>query len=89
MLVHRSKGKLFILVPWFPVFAVAMLWEASLASPIAKTWVRATVKVQNEEGKTGTGFLVFRELKKNFGKTFLVTNKHVVSEDPKKRYSAA
>ncbi len=59
------------------------------ASPIASTWIKATVRLENEWGEgSGTGFLVFREIGKNLGKTFLVTNKHVVSADPEKRKAA-
>jgi Trypsin-like peptidase domain len=54
-----------------------------MASLIARQWVYATVKVENEWGAQGTGFLVMREddTGGDVGKVFLVTNKHVVHED--------
>jgi hypothetical protein len=55
-----------------------------MASLIARQWVYATVKIENEWGGQGSGFLVMRESDAGdgSGKIFLVTNKHVVSEDP-------
>lgn len=58
-----------------------------MASLIAKQWVYTTVKIENEWGGQGTGFLVTRETDAGdgSGKIFLVTNKHVVHEDPAMR----
>ncbi|MGH7828278.1 MAG: trypsin-like peptidase domain-containing protein [Candidatus Binatia bacterium] len=84
ILFDRSKLKVYSSL----LFALFILCTKATASPIAKTWLRATAKIENEEGKTGTGFFVFREVKKNSGKIFLVTNKHVVNEDRQKRLAA-
>lgn len=59
-----------------------------MASPIATTWVHATVRLENEWGKGGTGFLVSRQDSPTSGKIFLVTNKHVVHQDPALRAQA-
>lgn len=60
----------------------------AVASPIALSWVHATLRVDNETGKGGTGFLVIRKISGKKGKVFLVTNKHVVHVDPHKRNEA-
>ncbi len=60
----------------------------AVASPIALNWVHATLRVDNETGKGGTGFLVIRKISGKKGKVFLVTNKHVVHVDPNKRNEA-
>jgi hypothetical protein len=62
--------------------------QEALASPISHTWVHATVRVENEWKKGGTGFLVIRKLGKKQGKVFLVTNKHVIHPDPESREKA-
>jgi hypothetical protein len=62
--------------------------EHPYASPIAHTWVKTTIKIENQWGDLGTGFLLFREVQKNRRKTFLVTNKHVLNGDPEKREAA-
>ena len=64
--------------------------QAGFCSPISLTWVHATVRVDNEWGKGGTGFLVIRRLEKEKkqGKVFLVTNKHVIHPDPENRQKA-
>lgn len=59
-----------------------------MGSPIAGSWVHATVRIENEWGESGTGFLVVRKTNQEEGKVFLVTNKHVVSDDPQVRDSA-
>ena len=59
------------------------------SSPISLTWVHATVRVENEWGKGGTGFLVIRKIDPTQGKVFLVTNKHVVHLNPQLREKAA
>jgi hypothetical protein len=64
--------------------------QAGIGSPISLTWVHATVRVENEWGKGGTGFLVIRRLEKEKkqGKVFLVTNKHVIHPDVESRQKA-
>lgn len=52
-----------------------------MSSPIAKSWVYATVPIQNPQNETGTGFLVYRSTSTTQGRVFLVTNKHVVHKD--------
>jgi len=59
------------------------------ASPIASTWVHATVRIENEWGRGGTGFLLIRKMNDRQGKVFLVTNKHVLHLDPQLRRDAA
>ncbi len=61
----------------------------AFSSPISLTWVHATVRVENEWGKGGTGFLVIRKIDPKQGKAFLVTNKHVINLDPQIREKAA
>lgn len=68
--------------PWMGICGEAV------ASPIALSWVHATLRVDNETGKGGTGFLVIRRISGKKGKVFLVTNKHVVHVDPHKRSEA-
>jgi len=58
------------------------------ASPVADTWVYATIRIENEWGKQGTGFLVKRAVDANNIKVFLCTNKHVLNKDEKKRQTA-
>ena len=58
-------------------------------SPIASTWVHATVRIENEWGRGGTGFLLIRKMNDKQGKVFLVTNKHVLHLDPQMRRDAA
>jgi V8-like Glu-specific endopeptidase len=58
------------------------------ASPIASTWVHATVRIENEWGRGGTGFLIIRKMNDKQGKVFLITNKHVLHLDPQKRRDA-
>lgn len=61
-----------------------------MPSPIARQWIYATVKIVNQWGAQGSGFLVMREsdIRDGSGKVFLVTNKHVVHEDPIMRATA-
>jgi len=56
-----------------------------MASPIALGWLYAAVPIDNPQGESGTGFLVFRKINEHEGRAFLVTNKHVVHRDPTKR----
>ena len=62
--------------------------EKAIPSPISLNWVHATVRVENEWGKGGTGFLVIRKMNEREGKVFLVTNKHVIHTDPQRRKDA-
>jgi hypothetical protein len=59
-----------------------------MASPIAETWVYATMLIENEWGGSGTGFLVMRETVPGKGRVFLATNKHVLHSDPQERQKA-
>lgn len=72
------------------VLPAALLFTApgALGSPIAVTWVHATVRVENEWRMAGTGFLVIRKIDNNLGKVFLVTNKHVIHPNPEIREKA-
>lgn len=54
-------------------------------SPIVDSWYYATVKIENEWGNIGTGFLVFRETKPNMGRVFLCTTKHVLHKKRRMR----
>jgi len=56
-----------------------------LASPLVQGWLYATVPIDNPQGQSGTGFLVARDIDAIRGKIFLVTNKHVISQDPASR----
>lgn len=56
-----------------------------MASPLSEHWIYATVPIDNPQGESGTGFLVFRPTEGNQGRVFLVTNKHVIHRDPTKR----
>jgi S1-C subfamily serine protease len=60
-----------------------------MSSPLVQGWLYATVPVDNQWGGTGTGFLVFRTWGENQGRVFLVTNKHVVHENPGQRMAAS
>lgn len=56
-----------------------------MASPLVSGWLYATVPIDNPQGESGTGFLVFRKIAEDQGRVFLVTNKHVVCRDPAAR----
>ncbi len=56
-----------------------------MASPLVSGWLYATVPIDNPQGESGTGFLVFRKIAADQGRVFLVTNKHVVCRDPAAR----
>lgn len=60
-----------------------------MASPLVQGWLYATVPIDNPQGESGTGFLVFRATGANQGRIFLVTNKHVVCRDPSVRPSVS
>jgi hypothetical protein len=87
-MVEKNKGSFFIL--FFVILAGALVFIAPRAfgSPISLTWVHATVRVENEWGKGGTGFLVIRKMEKKQGKVFLVTNKHVIHPESESREKA-
>ena len=80
----RFKGLVAILLVGASVFA----GETTYGSPISLNWVHSTIRVENEWGKGGTGFLVIRKMDQKQGKLFLVTNKHVVHVDPQTREKA-
>jgi len=50
-----------------------------MSSPIVKSWLYATILVENEWGEKGTGFLVARKIEQEKIKVFLCTNKHVLN----------
>ena len=58
-----------------------------MASPLVQGWLYATVPIDNPQGESGTGFLVFRTVESDRGRIFLVTNKHVICRDPVQRAS--
>ncbi len=60
-----------------------------MASPIAETWVHATMLIENEWGECGTGFLVARKVDAEIVRAFLITNKHVLNKDPQRRVRAS
>jgi len=60
-----------------------------MASPIIEPWLYATARIENEWGGFGTGFLVGRRVDTDKVRIFLVTNKHVLHEDPVFRERAA
>jgi hypothetical protein len=62
--------------------------KKAISSPISLNWVYATVRVENEWGQAGTGFLVIRKINERQAKVFLVTNKHVIHADPQRRKEA-
>ncbi len=55
---------------------------------IPQHWIYATMRIENDWGEEGTGFLVGRRVSKNKGRLFLVTNKHVLNDDPALRNEA-
>lgn len=62
-----------------------------MASSAVERWVKHTVLIHNQWGGSGTGFFVARSMSEEnpaYGKLFIVTNKHVVHEDPTLRHSA-
>ena len=59
-----------------------------MGSIIAKTWIYATVRIENEWHERGTGFLVARETGTGQGQIFLCTNKHVLNKNKEMRDSA-
>jgi hypothetical protein len=69
-------------------FCSFLLRDNAIASPVANSWVYATILIENEWGGRGTGFLVSKVLDANNTKIFLCTNKHVLNEDGKLRKTA-
>lgn len=61
----------------------------AMSSPIAKSWVYATILIENEWGKGGTGFLVFRDTEPGKGRIFLCTNKHIINDSKALRDKAS
>lgn len=59
-----------------------------MASPIATSWIYATVLIENEWGNTGSGFLVSRKIDEKSIRIFLATNKHVLHENAVMRQNA-
>lgn len=57
-------------------------------SPIADSWYYSTILIQNEWNRTGTGFLISREIAPKILKIFLCTNKHVLNIEKEKRNNA-
>jgi hypothetical protein len=88
--VKRNSSLSKILFPLFLLGGLVFAPREGFCSPISLTWVHATVRVENEWGKGGTGFLVIRRLEKEKkqGKVFLVTNKHVIHPDAESRQKA-
>ena len=85
-----SSGILWLFVILFSSLSGEFLsCPPAAASPIASTWVHATVRIENEWGRGGTGFLLIRKMNDRQGKVFLVTNKHVLHLDPQLRRDAA
>ncbi len=60
-----------------------------MASPIEQSWVHATVLIETGAGSRGTGFLVGRSAGTDQWRIFLVTNKHVLDQDPARRAAMA
>jgi S1-C subfamily serine protease len=60
---------------------ISFFWEGiAMSSPIAKSWLYATILIENEWGEKGSGFLVAREMDQGKVKVFLCTNKHVLNK---------
>jgi hypothetical protein len=76
------------LIVLFVAFYLSSLGNNTIASPVANSWVYATILIKNEWGEIGTGFLVSRVLDANNIKIFLCTNKHVLNKNKKLRESA-
>ena len=70
------------------VFLILGIPSWGLGSPIGHGWIECTIRIENEWGGGGTGFLVFRNTAEQRGRIFLVTNKHVLNEDPGTRQTA-
>jgi hypothetical protein len=60
----------------------------TVGSLIAETWIYATMLIENNWEELGTGFLVSRQISDTEAKIFLVSNKHVLNDDPNLRLQA-
>lgn len=65
-----------------------LIGKTAGASPIAKSWLYATILIENEWGGKGTGFLVSKDTGPNRSRVFLCTNKHVLNSNKKLRDNA-
>lgn len=72
----------------FLLFFSFFMGGIAMSSPIAKSWLYATILVENEWGEKGTGFLVAREVEQGKVKVFLCTNKHVLNDKKELRDKA-
>ena len=69
--------------------AISLLFAGEgMSSPISKSWIYATILIENEWNERGTGFLVARKINDDQLRFFLCTNKHVLNKDPLLRQSA-
>lgn len=59
-----------------------------MASPVSEAWMHTTVLIQNEWGEQGTGFFVRKTVGPDAGRLLVVTNKHILSDDPRQREEA-
>lgn len=59
-----------------------------MANPIVNTWIYATMLIENEWSKMGTGFLVSRKIDDGHVRVFLTTNKHVLHKKAEMRERA-
>jgi len=87
-MINRNKRLSLSLSLMVLTAALFFIAKGALCSPISLTWVHATVRVENEWGKGGTGFLVIRKMEEKQGKVFLVTNKHVIHPELQTREKA-
>ncbi len=55
---------------------------------VVEQFLNTTMLIENEWRKRGSGFLIRRAISENRGKTFLVTNKHVIHPEKEKRENA-
>lgn len=79
----------FTIVTALVVLLTVLNAQASCASEVARTWLKATAKITDSKGQSvGSGFFVSRTYG-NETRTFLVTNKHVLAPTPEERKSAA
>ncbi len=72
----------------FGIVSILIMAPKVHGSPISLTWVHATVRLENEKGQGGTGFLLVRRVNEKTAKAFVVTNKHVIHPDPEERKNA-
>ncbi|NOZ21987.1 MAG: trypsin-like peptidase domain-containing protein [Planctomycetes bacterium] len=72
-----------------PISPFLQWGEVAVASLLARQWLHTTVRIENQWGDGGTGFLVSRPISEKEGLVFLVTNKHVIHEESVRRNSAS